>query len=45
MGRQMPASGTATDQRTIRDLVENWAIWRDALIWDRFRTVWHETGA
>jgi SnoaL-like domain len=40
----MPASGTATDQRTIRDLVENWAIWRDALIWDRFRTVWHDDG-
>jgi hypothetical protein len=40
----MPASGTATDQRTIRDLVENWAIWRDAMIWDRFRTVWHDDG-
>ncbi len=40
----MLASGTATDQRTIRDLVENWAIWRDALIWDRFRTVWHDDG-
>ena len=40
----MPASGNATDQRVIRDLVENWAIWRDALIWDRFRTVWHDDG-
>jgi len=40
----MPTSGTATDQRTIRDLVENWAVWRDAMIWDRFRTVWHDDG-
>jgi SnoaL-like domain len=40
----MPASGNATDQRIIRDLVENWAIWRDAMIWDRFRTVWHDDG-
>src|SRR5471030_1524726 len=32
------------DQRIIRDLVENWAIWRDALMWERFRTVWHDDG-
>jgi hypothetical protein len=32
------------DQRTIRHLVENWAVWRDALMWDRFRTVWHDDG-
>jgi len=40
----MPASGGAADQRTIRELVENWAIWRDAMMWDRFRTVWHKEG-
>lgn len=28
----------------IRDLVEDWAIWRDAMIWDRFRQVWHQPG-
>ena len=28
----------------IRELVENWAVWRDACDWDRFRTVWHEDG-
>src|SRR5262249_56313546 len=32
------------DRRTIRDLIENWALWRDALMWDRFRTVWHDDG-
>src|SRR5229473_172653 len=32
------------DRRAIRDLIENWALWRDALMWDRFRTVWHDDG-
>jgi hypothetical protein len=32
------------DRRAIRDLIQNWAIWRDALMWDRFRTVWHDDG-
>jgi len=32
------------DRRVIRDLIENWAVWRDALMWDRFRTVWHDDG-
>jgi SnoaL-like domain len=34
----------AVDRRVIRDLIENWAVWRDALMWDRFRTVWHDDG-
>ena len=33
-----------TDRDEIRDLVENWALWRDALDWERFRTVWHTDG-
>lgn len=32
------------DQAKIRQLVENWALWRDAGDWDRFATVWHPDG-
>ncbi len=32
------------DERAIRRLVEDWAMWRDARLWDRFRTVWHDDG-
>ena len=35
---------TAADKVIIRELVENWAVWRDARLWDRFRTVWHAEG-
>jgi SnoaL-like protein len=32
------------DRLAIRQLVENWAVWRDAGDWERFRTVWHHDG-
>jgi hypothetical protein len=32
------------DRLAIRDLVENWAVWRDAGDWERFAGVWHEEG-
>jgi hypothetical protein len=32
------------DRQEIRDLVENWAVWRDAGDWDRFRTLCHDDG-
>ena len=32
------------DRSQIRDLVENWAVWRDAGDWERFATVWHDDG-
>jgi SnoaL-like domain len=32
------------EKRVIRELVENWAVWRDARLWDQFRTVWHADG-
>jgi hypothetical protein len=37
-------SRQAADRQEIRELVENWAVWRDAGDWDRFRTVWHSGG-
>jgi hypothetical protein len=32
------------DRLRIREAVENWAVWRDAGDWDRFRTLWHADG-
>ena len=32
------------ERLAIRDLLENWAVWRDAGDWERFRTVWHTDG-
>ena len=32
------------DRLAIRDLLENWAVWRDAGDWERFLTVWHADG-
>ena len=32
------------DQLEIRQLIDNWVLWRDAGFWDRFATVWHDDG-
>lgn len=32
------------DKLQLRELIENWVIWRDAGFWDKFRTVWHDDG-
>lgn len=32
------------DRAAIRELVENWVVWRDAGDWERFATVWHDEG-
>jgi hypothetical protein len=32
------------DKLAIREVVENWVVWRDAGDWERFRTVWTEDG-
>jgi hypothetical protein len=33
-----------TDTLAIREVIENWALWRDAGDWERFATVWHDDG-
>ena len=33
-----------SDKQEIVEVVHNWALWRDAGDWERFRTVWHEDG-
>lgn len=32
------------DKLVLRELIENWVIWRDAGLWEKFRTVWHDDG-
>ncbi len=32
------------DKLAIREVVENWVVWRDAGDWERFATVWHSDG-
>ena len=34
----------AADRRQIRDLLQDWVVWRDAGDWERFRTVWDPEG-
>jgi hypothetical protein len=34
----------AADRQAIREVIENWVLWRDAGDWDRFATVWHDDG-
>src|SRR3954453_7053457 len=37
-------SAPTIDRMLIRELVENWAVWRDAGDWEGFRTCWHDDG-
>jgi hypothetical protein len=32
------------DELLIRQMVERWAVWRDAGHWDKFATLWHPEG-
>lgn len=32
------------DKLAIREVVENWVVWRDSADWERFATVWHPDG-
>ena len=33
-----------SDKLQIREVVENWVVWRDSADWERFSTVWHDDG-
>lgn len=33
-----------TDRQAIRELIENWGLYRDARDWPRFRQLWHRDG-
>jgi hypothetical protein len=33
-----------TQKLRVREVIENWAIWRDRGDWEAFRTAWHEDG-
>lgn len=35
---------TMNDELEIRQMIERWALWRDAGLWDQFATVWHPEG-
>jgi SnoaL-like domain len=32
------------DKLAIREVIENWAIWRDTGDWEKLRTTWHDDG-
>ena len=38
------SGGNLEDRLLMRELVENWVLYRDAGDWERFRTVWHDDG-
>lgn len=37
-------SQIAEDKAEISQLINNWVLWRDAGMWEKFRTVWHPEG-
>ncbi len=36
--------GTLEDRLLVRELIENWVLYRDAGDWERFRSLWHSDG-
>jgi hypothetical protein len=42
--RKSIVNDLTADKLAIREVVENWAVWRDAGDWERFATVWHSDG-
>jgi hypothetical protein len=43
-GLPMTNNDELLDRLAIREIVENWALFRDARRWDRFRELWHDDG-
>src|ERR1700744_4514053 len=45
-GTRMPdvKHSALEDRLLVRELVENWVLYRDAGDWERFRSVWHSDG-
>jgi SnoaL-like domain len=44
MATSVPTTGDMVEHLEIRELLENWIVWRDAGDWERFATVWHDDG-
>ncbi len=42
--REDDVNSIMEDKLAISEVVQNWAVWRDAGDWERFCTVWHEDG-
>jgi SnoaL-like domain len=38
------STSSSDDRQEIRELLQNWVVWRDAGDWQRFRSVWHADG-
>jgi hypothetical protein len=41
---EAPPQAVLADKLAIRELVENWAVWRDSQDWERFASLWHPQG-
>jgi len=37
-------SENLAESSAIREVIENWVVWRDSGDWERFRSVWHDDG-
>jgi hypothetical protein len=38
------ATNDMLERLTLREMIDNWALWRDASEWGKFRTLWHDDG-
>jgi len=40
----MPITDEMIERLMLREMIENWVLWRDALMWKEFRSLWHDDG-